>query len=106
MKVVTKCKKCDEWTAVDTSVVLTSHPPQYGYTCEHCGERNCCYTHEVEYIPEKNYELKAYIDANLNLSSTTYVCKHSIDVKMVNGDYVSFCTKCGAIFETKSSWHY
>ena len=28
-------------------------------------------------------------------------CNHIIDVKMVSGDYVSYCTKCGAIFETK-----
>lgn len=34
-----KCKKCGyEKAEVDTSVVLTSFPPQYSYKCPECGE--------------------------------------------------------------------
>lgn len=33
-------------------------------------------------------------------------CNHIVDVKMVNGNYVSYCTKCGAILDTKCAWHY
>lgn len=34
-----KCKRCGcEKAEVDTSVVLTSFPPQYSYKCPECGE--------------------------------------------------------------------
>lgn len=52
MKCVTKCKKCGEFTPVDTSKVLTTYPAQYGYTCEHCGERSLCFTYEADYVNE------------------------------------------------------
>lgn len=48
MKYITRCKKCGKLTPVDTSVVLTSLPPQYRYTCENCGDVNSCFTHEAK----------------------------------------------------------
>ena len=32
-----KCKKCGKLANVDDSVVLTSIPPQFNYSCPHCG---------------------------------------------------------------------
>lgn len=52
MKYVTKCKNCEKFTSVDTSAVLTTYPAQYGYTCEHCGERGLCFTYEADYVME------------------------------------------------------
>ena len=58
MKYVTKCKKCGKETSVDTSIVLTTYPAQYGYTCEHCGERGLCFTYEAHLINENTYGLQ------------------------------------------------
>ena len=33
----TNCEKCGELAEVDTSLVCTSIPPQYRYTCPKCG---------------------------------------------------------------------
>lgn len=52
MEYVTRCKKCGKFTSVDTSKVLTTYPAQYGYTCEHCGGRDTCFTYEAEYVNE------------------------------------------------------
>lgn len=32
-----KCDKCGKEVKVDTSIVLTSNPPQYKYNCQNCG---------------------------------------------------------------------
>lgn len=43
-----KCKKCGcEKAEVDTSVVLTSYPPQYSYKCPECGEFGYIFCDEV-----------------------------------------------------------
>ena len=57
MKVTTICKKCGKSTEVDTSVVLTSLPPQYRVKCKHCGEQYSCFTSEVSYVPTKVSEI-------------------------------------------------
>lgn len=31
------CKKCGKLANVDDTVVLTSNPPQFNYSCPHCG---------------------------------------------------------------------
>lgn len=31
------CKKCGKLANVDDTVVLTSYPPQFNYSCPHCG---------------------------------------------------------------------
>ena len=34
--VLYRCPKCGKLVSVDTSVVLTSYPPQYSYCCPYC----------------------------------------------------------------------
>lgn len=58
MKHVTKCKKCGQVASVDTSKVLTTYPAQYGYTCDHCGERGLCFACEANLINENTYGLQ------------------------------------------------
>lgn len=115
VKGIVKCKKCGKGADVDMSVVLTSNPPQYKAKCKHCGETFCCFQSEVSFVLESKDGLYAGSNNWINAivpSDYHYLwqkanqCNHNIDVKMVNGDYVSFCTKCGAILDKKSSWHY
>ena len=108
MKAKAKCKKCGGIADVDTSKILTSNPPQYDCKCENCGEKFSCFMHEVSYVFE-NEEDGLYTGLNSPVTTTTnhYIpCKHVIDVKMVNGNYVSYCSKCGAILDTRCAWHY
>lgn len=43
-----KCKKCGfEKALVDTSVILTTYPPQYSYKCPECGEFGYVFCDEV-----------------------------------------------------------
>ena len=42
-----KCDKCGEQAKVDTSMVLTSLPPKYNYTCEKCGYHGYVLTSEI-----------------------------------------------------------
>lgn len=41
-----KCKKCGSVMEADTSVVYTSLPPQYMYTCLNCGNKEYGYCSE------------------------------------------------------------
>lgn len=43
-KLFTTCEDCKKQTEVDDSKILTSFPPQYEYTCKHCGHVGyvCC----------------------------------------------------------------
>ena len=50
MKALVSCKKCGKLTEVDTSIVLTSNPPQYNYQCNNCGEKGYCFTSEVTWV--------------------------------------------------------
>lgn len=36
LKTFCHCQKCGNLVPVDTSIVLTSCPPQYSYYCPHC----------------------------------------------------------------------
>lgn len=104
MKVTTICKKCGKSTEVDTSVVLTSIPPQYRVKCEHCGEQYSCFTSEATYVLSKDEVKNGGVNyiGNLGKGSNYYQeCKHYIDVKAVSGGYVTYCVKCGKIFDTK-----
>lgn len=40
------CKKCGNELKVDTSVILTSYPPQYNAYCPVCDERTYVYCNE------------------------------------------------------------
>ena len=41
------CPKCGELATVNTSVVLTSYPPQYSYYCDNCKETGYVFCSDV-----------------------------------------------------------
>ena len=42
------CKKCGNKAIVDTSVVLTTYPPQYSYSCPSCNDKGYIFCHEIK----------------------------------------------------------
>lgn len=109
MKAKAICKKCGGKVIIDTSVVLTSMPPKYNGECQDCKHKDCYEQHEISYIFEKE-EDGLYTGINKPVGINTvpsayhiqqYECNHMIDVKAVSGGYVTYCIKCGKIFDTK-----
>ena len=43
------CEHCGKKASVDTSMVLTSYPPQYNYHCPHCGHNSSITFDKVVY---------------------------------------------------------
>lgn len=76
------------------SEVLLTYPAQYTVECENCGETSRVF--ETELITEV-----AYTDPNGKWESlitrSTNECQHTFEIKLVNGRYVTYCTKCGKI---------
>lgn len=113
MKAKAKCKKCGSTIEIDTSLVLTSNPPKYKGECKSCNTKDYFLVEEIYYIPEKLSELPSkYGDCESNsiggvqyISSLNgikqYECNHMIDVKYTSNGYVTYCLKCGKIFDTK-----
>jgi len=46
-KVYIKCPKCGKVALVDTGVILTSYPPQYGWHCKYCNTGSSMFTYEL-----------------------------------------------------------
>lgn len=46
-KTYIKCPHCGKAAEVNTSIILTSCPPQYGYHCDHCNKHGYIYCHEL-----------------------------------------------------------
>lgn len=42
-----RCPKCGTLAPVDTSIVLTSCPPQYSYYCPHCKQTGYVFCSDV-----------------------------------------------------------
>ena len=57
-KVHMPCPKCGEAAEVDTSIVLTSIPPQYNWYCPHCGAHSSIQCDEVQVIDPKIWATK------------------------------------------------
>lgn len=55
-----KCKNCGKEADVDMSLVLTSYPPQYNYSCPHCGTHGYIFCSEayVQNSHEDNQDSK------------------------------------------------
>ena len=112
------CKKCGKEIEINSDKVLTSLPPKYEGKCEDCKETNYYEVHEISW--EFNLqESKLYWGENGLIgpkdSSTTFVpspehynwlksnqCNHVIDIKCTSGSFVTYCIKCGKIFDTKN----
>ena len=49
-KTYIECPKCGDVAEVDTSMILTSYPPQYQWSCPHCSATGYIHCGEVESI--------------------------------------------------------
>ena len=90
-KVYTKCPHCGKPAVVDTSMVLTSYPPQYNYYCEHCDHRGYIRCSEVKRsgwaeIPKND-------DWVTSFSAPCLVCGESVSVSMLD-NHSKICEKC------------
>lgn len=91
-KVYIKCPHCGGLAEVDTSMVLTSYPPQYNFYCGECKHHGYVFCHElserqVKKIPEK-------VAALDNLSTSCLVCGESVPAKTLYQFEVVVCEKC------------
>lgn len=48
---VAKCVKCEEYSSVNTTISLTSDPPQYQFECEYCSNKQFLWGSQVFRIP-------------------------------------------------------
>jgi len=49
-KTYIECPKCGDVAEVDVSIVLTSYPPQYQWSCPHCSATGYIHCDEVKSI--------------------------------------------------------
>ena len=94
-----KCKKCGGTLYANTSVVLTTYPSKYSCRCEKCGS--------IEYhnCSDVTLDYSLLQDGTIQYSGSTVtatMCNHNFDIKLINGAYVSYCTKCGKIGDSKN----
>lgn len=80
-KAYCKCKKCGQVAEVDTSIVLTSNPPQYNYHCSHCGEHGYVSCSEVFYDTKVSQFETIPTEIN-NLATPCLICGEPVPVSM------------------------
>lgn len=90
----TRCK-CGGRRFVVDGIVFLTYPAQYPVECEFCGERST--TREDELISLVDMMTEPTNQWNSLATSSTDECKHTFEIKLVNGRYVTYCTKCGKI---------
>ena len=82
-----RCPKCGTTVNVNTSMILTSNPPCYEWTCPNCGEKG--YTKQGDVIALEN---QVFIEA------TTPPKTRSCDIPAPQFIQQGWqCPKCGAI---------
>ena len=82
------CKKCGQAAEVDTSLVLTSYPPQYNYYCRHCD------THGYTLCSEVFYDTKvAQFEDIPGVSTSCLICGESIKISIWD-NHSKICEKC------------
>ena len=67
-KMYCKCKKCGEIVIADTSKVLSSDPPKYGYYCPFCDNYDFVYYNELFFDKASDQ-----LDRNLTIDDTVGV---------------------------------
>lgn len=95
-----KCPKCGKPMKVDLSKVLASLPPKYEAICTECKHVEYIRGDEIVYSIDKTPQTLPYRPNYLQAD----LCNHIFDIKLVNGNYVTYCTKCGKIGHTQSSF--
>lgn len=108
--------KCGGKLYVTGGMVLLTYPAKYTVKCDCCG---CTQTvsetdliYETEYtrdLDPKTTTKPISINgdsigiATLNISESNNKCNHSFDVKLINGNYITYCTKCGKIGDSSQA---
>lgn len=92
--------KCGGRRFVVDGIVFLTYPAQYPVECEHCGERSTAREDElislVDVMPDPTTQW------NSLTTKQSDECKHTFELKLVNGRYVTYCTKCGKIGDNVS----
>lgn len=89
-----KCEKCGGTLYANTGVVLSSRPDQYTCCCEKCGNFEIYYRKDLDF-------LSPTLTAQ-NSTSVLPTCDHYYEVRVSNGQAVTYCTKCGKIGDSKN----
>ena len=90
-KAFTKCPHCGNYAKVDTSMVLTSNPPQYNYYCEHCGHSGYTKCSDVE--RGGWLEIPKVSNPETLLAAPCLVCGESVPVSILD-NHSKICEKC------------
>lgn len=86
-----KCGKCGKMAEVDTSIVLTSYPPQYNYYCKHCGTHGYTFCDNVVRLES---DTKIDLD-NQVILTTCLICGETVAIPaMPKYDKTVICDKC------------
>lgn len=87
-----KCPHCGEAAEVNTSMVLTSYPAQYGYHCEHCDKHGFIFCHDLENLRIKTATIKLENIENA-LCTPCLICGEPVPVSMLD-NHSKICEKC------------
>ncbi len=90
----TRCK-CGGRRFVTDGIVFLTYPAQYPVECEFCGDRSTAREDELITLVDVMPDLSNQWNSLTTKQSDE--CKHTFEIKLVNGRYVTYCTKCGKI---------
>jgi transcription elongation factor Elf1 len=101
-KIYIECPKCGGVAVIDSSIVLTSYPPQYEWFCPDCGAHGYIHCDEVKSIDPAIFK-------KTRARYTTY-CKICGDEILVYGDEKpTICKNCKeaviAMRKALGTWH-
>ena len=86
-----KCGKCGKMAEVDTSMVLTSYPPQYNYYCPHCHHHGYTWCDDVV-TREQDTEIDT---DNQTILTTCLICGETTTIPAKpNYNKNVVCDKC------------
>ena len=100
-----RCPKCGTTVNVNTSMILTSNPPCYEWTCPNCGEKG--YTKQGDIITFENqigHATSGYIrkvdepDPGVGVTTTNANDLETIDIRPAIYSTDTKCTICGEEF--------
>lgn len=89
-KAYIQCPCCGKDAEVNTSVVLTTDPPKYSYTCNHCGHYSYIYCHEL--LDKELCEIPQP-DIQTGICTPCLVCGESVEVQLSHNG-AALCDKC------------
>lgn len=95
----TRCK-CGGRRFVCDGMVFLTYPAQYPVECEFCGAKNTVREDELITLVDTMPGPVSQWDSLTTPSAEE--CKHTFEIKLLNGRYVTYCTKCGKIGDNAS----